>query len=79
MKYTRQQKEIKMEDLVDLCGYADQIDFLDDYGFDSIVPGICMNDNCDATYEYEPDQDRGWCDICETNTVVSALVLAGVI
>jgi len=27
--------------------------------FDSLVPGICMNDTCNATYDYEPDCRRG--------------------
>jgi hypothetical protein len=36
-----------------------------------------MNDGCDYTADMEPDQDRGWCEACDTNTVASALVLAG--
>jgi len=27
----------------------------------------------------EPDQDRGWCEVCGTNTVASTLVLGGFI
>ena len=46
--------------------------------FDSLVPGICMNDTCNATYDYEPDCRRGWCYECETNSVTSGLVLLGV-
>jgi hypothetical protein len=40
---------------------------------------ICVTDGCDYTCEMEPDQDRGWCEVCSTNTVKSALVLAGLI
>ena len=47
--------------------------------FDSISPAICMNDDCDYTTEMEPDQREGWCECCETNTVASALILAGII
>ena len=43
------------------------------------VPAICMNVNCNATYEYEPDQDRGYCEECKTNSVKSILILAGMI
>jgi hypothetical protein len=46
---------------------------------DSVSPAICMTDGCSYTCEMEPDQDRGWCEVCGTNTVKSALVLAGVI
>ena len=46
---------------------------------DSVSPAICMNEGCEYTAEMEPDQDRGFCEVCETNTMVSALVLAGII
>jgi hypothetical protein len=38
-----------------------------------------MNAGCDYTAEMEPDQDRGWCEVCNTNSMKSALVLAGII
>jgi hypothetical protein len=46
---------------------------------DSVSPGICMNDGCDYTTEVEPDQTQGWCEVCGTNTVKSAPILAGII
>lgn len=45
--------------------------------FDSTSPAICPI--CGYTTEYEPDQDKGWCENCEKNTVVSVLVLGGII
>ena len=42
---------------------------------DGVCPSICMNEGCDATYDYEPDSTNGWCDACETNTVKSAIEL----
>jgi hypothetical protein len=41
----------------------------------------CAQDrhDCDYATEVEPDQDRGWCESCGTNTVKSALILAGLI
>ena len=44
---------------------------------DSVVPGICMN--CDYTTGVEPDQDKGFCEMCNTQTVQSCLVLANII
>jgi hypothetical protein len=46
---------------------------------DSVSPAICTEADCDHTTEMEPDQDAGYCENCGKNTVVSALVLAGLI
>jgi len=56
------------EDAMDLCQAAIM---------DSCCPGVCRE--CGAVYEYEPDQGKGWCDNCEKNTVVSLLLLEGLI
>ncbi len=69
----------KLRTLVVYEGGDNTTAFLEECCFDSIVPGICMNDGCNEIYEYEPDQDRGWCEECGTNTVKSALILAGMI
>jgi hypothetical protein len=68
----------KLEELADAWGLTVD-ELLNEYATDSVVPGICMNKGCDYTAEYEPDQDAGWCDVCDTETVTSALILAGVI
>ncbi len=60
-------------------GYDDVLDLLTAAMGDNVCPGICMNRACDDTTEVEPDQDRGWCESCRTNTVKSALILAGLI
>ena len=70
----------KLEKLLDEYGTTiDEV--LEDslFGSSAGVPAICMNENCDATYEYEPDSTRGWCEECQTNSVKSALILAGLI
>lgn len=46
--------------------------------FDSVAPGICMNESCSYTAYYEPDQQEGWCEACGTTTVTSCLILAGI-
>lgn len=45
--------------------------------FDSVIPGICRNPDCEYTVGIEPDQTRGWCEECNTNTVVSGAALLG--
>lgn len=68
----------KLETLADAWGMSVD-ELLEEWGLDSVVPGICTNEDCDYTTSYEPDQDAGWCDVCDTGTVASALILAGVI
>lgn len=46
---------------------------------DSVCPAICMTEGCDYTTAMEPDQEEGYREACGGNTVVSVLVLAGLI
>jgi len=73
----------KFEILMNAEGYSDSIEFIEQecmgFGMRVGVPAICTNEGCDYSTDMEPDQDRGWCDECETNSVVSALILAGII
>lgn len=41
--------------------------------------GICMNGDCDYTAQVEPDQDQGYCECCNTQSVRSVLVILGII
>jgi len=72
-------EQSKLKTLTELEGYEHFVDMLDAVQDDSCIPGICMNPDCDATYSYEPDSTSGWCDSCETNSVKSCMVLAGII
>jgi len=47
--------------------------------FDSVAPGICSNEWCNYVTEVEPDCRDGWCKKCQSGTVESCLVLAGII
>tara|TARA_R110000744_G_scaffold196160_1_gene315353 strand:- start:15728 stop:15961 length:234 start_codon:yes stop_codon:yes gene_type:complete len=44
--------------------------------YDSVAMGGCKS--CGYTTNVEPDQDEGWCEECETSTVVSIHCLIGV-
>jgi hypothetical protein len=72
-------KAAKLMKLCDLEGYKRLDDFLKASVADSVCPAICMTEGCDHTTEMEKDQDAGYCEACGSNTVVSALVLAGLI
>lgn len=69
----------KLDTLANIEGFDDAMDMLEEMGWDSVVPAICANKGCDYTTGMEPDQDRGWCEECRTNSVQSCLILAGVI
>lgn len=71
--------EEKLVKLAAIEGYDMVEDLIDDNAMDSVVPGICMNDECDYTTGVEPDSTEGWCECCEDNTVRSCLSLAGII
>lgn len=52
---------------------------IEEYAMEDVVPGICMNPDCEYTTSCEPDLRAGWCEECGTRTVRSALVLAGIL
>lgn len=79
MVLSKQARIRKLDILADIEGYDSVEDMLDATVRDAVSPAICVNDDCDYTVEMEPDQDRGWCDECRTNSVAAALVLAELI
>jgi hypothetical protein len=74
-----EKRRIKLDQLVDSEGYDSLDDLIAATISDSVSPAICMNEGCDYTAEMEPDQREGWCEACGSNTVASALILAGII
>ena len=68
----------KLEKLAEIEGMP-VIDLLEHATFDGISKGICSNPECEYTCDTEPDQREGYCELCRTNTVTSAAVLAGII
>lgn len=69
----------KAQTLAEDWGYLTPFDLMDDYVIDSVSPAICMNPGCDYSTEYEPDQNAGWCEACDTNSVQSMFVIEGMI
>ena len=69
----------KLQKLLEIEGCTNITELLAACIRDSVNPAICTNDGCNYTAGMEPDQDRGFCEECRTNTMKSAMVLAGVI
>ena len=69
----------KLVKLAETEGYESTDELIEAAASDSVSPGICAEPHCDYTTEVEPDQDRGWCEVCGKGTIASALVLAGLI
>jgi hypothetical protein len=69
----------KLQKLLEIKGYTNVTELLAACITDSVSPAICCNPDCNYTAKMEPDQDRGFCEECQTNSMKSALVLAGVI
>jgi hypothetical protein len=72
-------RQPKLAKLLEIEGFESIEEMAEAVLSDAVSPAICMNDGCDYTCEMEPDQNRGWCDECHTNSMKSALVLAGLI
>ena len=68
----------KLDDLAEIEGMT-QEEMFQEGTFDSVCKGICVNPGCSYTVEVEPDCSSGYCEECKTQTVKSALILAGMI
>jgi hypothetical protein len=71
--------DILLDVLAHIEGYDSSAEMLEEKGLDSVVPAICTTPGCSYTTSMEPDQDKGFCDECKTNSVKSCLILAGII
>jgi hypothetical protein len=76
---SQDERRRKLAQLAEYEGHESVDDMLQACVLDSVSPAICTDPQCSYTTEMEPDQDRGYCEACAQNTVVSALVLAGLI
>ena len=79
MRFTAAERRAKLAKLMEIEGYDSIEELAQAILSDSVSPAICMNEDCDFTCEMEPDQDAGYCEECRTNSMHSALILAGLI
>jgi len=76
---TAAERRAKLVTLMKIEGYGSIEELAQAVLSDSVSPAICMNEDCSFTCEMEPDQDAGYCEECRTNSMHSALILAGLI
>jgi hypothetical protein len=74
-------KRSKLQELAVICGYGEEgvVGMIENAVADSVVPGICSNEDCTYSTDVEPDCRKGHCEECGTATVRSCLDMAGVI
>ena len=70
-------RQARLTALAEAEGFASADAMLEASVIDSVAPAICID--CGLTTEMEPDQERGYCEGCGQNTVVSACILARLI
>ena len=78
MDIDERERGAKLEQLA-ASEVRDIIDILEEATLDSVALSICTDPDCDATSYKEPDCEDGYCEECGGSTVVSCLVLAGLI
>jgi hypothetical protein len=79
MRFSAAERRAKLAKLIEIEGYDNIEQLAQAILSDSVSPAICMNEDCSFTCEMEPDQDAGYCEECRTNSMQSALILAGLI
>lgn len=72
---TNKRAQELLEVLASVEGCETPFDLLDRVIHDSIVPAICCNENCGYTTDLEPDSREGYCDECESHSMISAIEL----
>ena len=75
----RKDADKALQEGLDAAGWESIEDAMEDslFGPGPGCEAVCMNEGCDYTTEYEPDQTAGWCEVCGTGSCCSILVLAG--
>jgi hypothetical protein len=79
LRLTRQQRATKLRKLAELLGFQTTDEMFDAAVTDTACPGICVNPWCEYIAMVAPHERASFCPNDGTNTVQSALVLAGLL
>lgn len=64
-----------LDSLADDEGFDNPFDLCEAFIIDSIVPCICSNKDCGYTTELEGDSRNGYCEECESHSIISCTEL----
>jgi hypothetical protein len=76
---SRRERATKLKKLAELLGFKTIDEMYDAAVTDTACPGICINPWCEYIEMVGPAEREGYCLKDGTNTVQSALVLAGLL
>jgi hypothetical protein len=76
MHFTRQQDLGILRRLCECCGFRDARALIERYLFKDKCPAYCLR--CGYIEDKEPETFSGWCPVCDSDSMRSALVLAGI-
>ena len=79
LSYPAHLRQEKLRTLMQTEGFESETHVLQAAIFASVSRAICLNKECSHTAPMESDQAHGWCEICHTNSMQSALILAGLL
>jgi len=77
MRITAKGRRVRLATFMEIEGFSSIEGLVQPLLSDTVSPAICMSEGCGFTCEMEPDQDAGYCEECHTNSMQSALILAG--
>ena len=79
MSITYQERSRKLRYVAEHFICHDPLTLLMYFMHKDIVPGVCTNPDCNLIANVEQKEEAAHCPNCETNTVQSVYVLAGVV
>jgi hypothetical protein len=77
MHLTREPDVASLVRVCECCGFMDVGEMINCYLFKESCPAFCLS--CGYIEEQAPETFAGWCPVCDTDTMRSALVLAGIL
>ena len=78
MVLSYKERSQKLRTVSESFGYDHPITLLHAHLNAAIIPGICTNAKCNFIVGVEPQEEYGHCVNCDTYTVQSIFILAGV-
>jgi hypothetical protein len=76
MHLTREPDVASLVRICECCGFREVGELIEHYLFRESCPALCLS--CGYIEEKAPETFSGWCPVCDSDTMRSELVLAGI-